>query len=338
MNTIKDVAALAKVSVSTASLALNGKAGVSQRTRKRVMVAAEQLRYIPNSTARSLIKRRSNKIGFIVTDIANPFFGMLTKEINSCVQKYHYDLLIGVSEDKMHHEVSMIERFIEARVEGVILVPTIQPEYDLKHLHQLKTHNIPLVFSTAAYKGISSDCVMCDLGRGTYLLTSHLLKNGHRKIYIFTGNRTTMYSAIRIEGCIKAYREYGMDFKEEWIIESRPFWEGGYKTTLHILDMLPDAIITVNDVMAMGVLKCLKEHNVKVPADVSVAGYDDLEYTSILETPLTTVRQPIAEIAHNTVERIMARINGDVSTESTLLIEPVLKLRETTLIRLPLNS
>lgn len=333
MNTIKDIAKLAKVSVSTASLALNGKAGVSQRTKERIMAAAKQLRYIPNSNARSLIKRRSNKIGFIVTDISNPFFGMLAKEINSGVQKHHFDLLMGVSEDKMRHEVSMVQRFIEARVEGVILVPTIQPEYDLQHLYQLKSHNIPLVFSTAAYNGISSDCVMCDLGMGTYLLTSHLLETGHRKIYFFTGNRSTMYSAIRIQGFKKAFIESGIDFKEEWIIESLPFWTGGYEAALQVLGNLPDAIITVNDVMAMGVLKCLKEHNVRVPADVSVAGYDDLEYTSILETPLTTVRQPIIEIANKTVERILARMNGDLSPESTFYIEPVLKIRETTLNR-----
>lgn len=333
MYTIKDIAKLAEVSVSTASLVLNQKKGVSSKTRERVLTVAKQLRYVPNNNARNLSRQHSKKIGLVITDIANPFFGMLAKEINKCVRKCDYDLTMGVSEDMMQHEKAVIKRFIEDRVEGVILVPTIQPEYDLAHLYQLQMHGIPFVFSTAAYRGISSDCVMCDMEKGSYLLAKRLIETGHRKVYVFAGSRDTMYTAHRIDGCKKAFAEASLVFKDEWIYPSLPFWEGGYDTTQKVLNNLPDAIMTVNDIMAMGVLKCLKENGIRVPHEISVTGFDDLEYVSILETPLTTIRQPIGDIASKSVEQLFNRLHGDVSPESTIYVEPILKERDTTSVR-----
>ena len=330
MTTIKDIARLAGVSVSTASLALNNKTGVSKATRQRVLAAAEQLRYIPNSSARSLITRRSNRIGLVVTDITNPCFGMLTKEISTWARNSGYDLQIGLSDDLMALEKSAVERLMEERVEGIVLVPTIQSEYDLSHLYKLSTHGIPMVFTTAAYNGLSKDCVMCDMGKGTYLLTQHLLRSGHRRIFMIAGSQRAMYSSMRIEGCKRAFAEANLPFSDGWIIESTPTWSGGYEAAQRIVRDLPDAIMTVNDVMAMGVLKYLKEHHIRVPQDVSVAGYDDLDYTCILETPLTTVRQPVGDIARRTIECLVARIQGSQQPEQTYYVDPILKIRDTT--------
>jgi DNA-binding LacI/PurR family transcriptional regulator len=240
-------------------------------------------------------------------------------------------LLLGVSNDIIANEAASIEKFKENRVEGVIVVPSVQVKYDLEHLYDLKSSGIPFVFSTTSYLGINADCVMCDLKKGSYLLTRHLLERGHKKIYLFSGSRTLLFSSHRIEGYKAAFEERGVDRSEEWIKEIFPNYDSAYAMAETLLKSVrPDAIITVNDVMAMGVLKCLKDNGIKVPGDISVAGYDDLLYTSILETPLTTVRQPIIEIARKSVDVLLEKIEQQVETFETYYIDPVLKIRETT--------
>ena len=328
--TIKDVARIAGVSIATASMALNGKPGPKEETRSRVLEAAKQVGYTPNASARTLIKGRSGTIGLVVTDITNPFFGMLTDEINRCVSRSGYSLSIGVSGDEPSLEAQAVMRMMEQRAEGVIIVPSASPDYDLSHLYALKNANIPFVFSTSKYAGIKADCVMCDLQKGSYMLTEHLLSRGHKRIVIITGQRDTVFSSLRVNGCRKAFKDAGMEFSEEMIIESFPNYDGGYSAAKDALCLAPDAVMTINDQMAMGVISCFKKSGVAIPDDVSVAGYDDLLYTSILETPLTTVRQPVADIAGRTVETLISLIGGTYSGADTLYVDPVLKIRETT--------
>ncbi len=329
--TIKDVARVANVSVATASMAVNNSPKVKASTRERILEAAKRLNYTPNTNARNLINQRSQTIGLVVTDITNPFFGELVNEINYEVLSRGYSLLLGVSNDNIQNEAAGIKKFKENRVEGVIVVPSVQEKYDLEHLYDLKSNGIPFVFSTTSYSGINADCVMCDLKKGSYLLTRHLLKKGHKKIYLFSGSKKMLFSSHRIEGYQAAFEEMGVDRSEDWIKEIFPSYDSAYAMTETLLKSVrPDAIITVNDVMAMGVLKCLKDNGMKVPGDISVAGYDDLLYASLLETPLTTVRQPVKEIARKSVEVLLDKIENGTETYETYYIDPVLKIRETT--------
>jgi DNA-binding LacI/PurR family transcriptional regulator len=328
--TIKDIAKLAGVSVATASLALNNKAGVNERTREKVLDAVKRFNYTPNQYARSLITQKSGTIGLVVTDITNPFFGMLVDEINNAVLAAGYNLLLGVSNDNIDNEHASIHTFMRQRVEGIIIVPCVQRTCDLSHIYQLKSNNIPFIFSTTAYPGIDADCIMTDLKEGSYLMTRYLLETGHRKIYLITGYRELLLSSMRIEGYRKAYGEVNMQYNEDWIIETIPNYENGYKTTEKLLQSKPDAITAINDVLALGVIKCLKDNNICVPQEISVAGYDDLIYTSLLETPLSTIRQPVADIAKKSVEMLVKRINGCDEPASMHYVAPVLKIRATT--------
>jgi Transcriptional regulators len=328
--TIKDVARLADVSVATASMALNNKDGVNENTRQKVLSVAKKLNYLPNRNAQNLITQSSNSIGLVVTDITNPFFGMLVNEISNIVIEAGYNLQLGVSNDIIEREAQSVNNFIQNRVAGVIVVPSIQDKYDLKHLFDLQSNGIPFAFATTYYPGINADCVMCDLKKGSYLITKKLIDSGHKKIYLLAGNRQAVFSLQRINGYRQAFEESGIDFSEDWIIETLPYFESGYEATNKILKERPEAITTINDVLAMGVLKCLKDNHIRVPQDISVAGYDDLIYTSILETPLTTIRQPIEEIAKKVVHVLFEKIEGKSSDYCTYYIDPILKIRETT--------
>lgn len=330
-NTIKDVARLAQVSVGTASMALNGKQGVNEETRKKVMEAARTLNYKPSPYARYLSSKKTNLIGLIVTDITNPFFGILIDLIQKGLNKYGYDVMLGISRGSIAEEKRIVQKFIDMQVEGVLAVPSHNPAPDTLHYNDLQKSKIPVCFITSYYPGINAPCVMTDLSDGAYQLTKYLLQNGHRQIIYIVGDLSVPVSSLRVEGYISAYRDLGLAHQPDWIFSTDVTLEAAYSTTELVLQQFqPDAIITINDFMAMGVLKCLKEHNLNVPQDISVAGYDDIIYSSMLETSLTTVRQPLEQICQRTISMFLKQLNlpdaADMITEK-ILLKPNLIIR-----------
>lgn len=327
--TIKDVARLANVSPATVSLVMNNKPGVNLETRQLVRDAIAQLEYKPNSIARSLSTRRSSTIGLIVTNIENPFFGELVHLIQKEMDKTHYNLLLGISSDQVEKEKTAIESMISRDVEGIIIVPARDGEHDLSHLQMLRELKIPFVFVTTAYRGIKADCIMTDLEQATFELTTHLLNTGERKIYFITETRSLLLSSERLMGYLRAFQMQGLESKQEWIIETNPTIENGIQITEEILKReKPDAIITVNEILALGVMKCLKERNILIPKQIAVASFDDLAYSSVLYTPLTTVKQPMEKICKIAVESICERANGNEMPYKIQLIQGELIVRD----------
>lgn len=328
--TIKDIAKIANVSIGTASLALNNKPGVSPATRERVREVAKLYHYTPNDLARALITKKSNLIGLIVSDIHNPFYAAIVGEFNKIFESTPYTLLLGVSDNKIRSEQKYTQMFISKGVDGVIITPSIEVYPDLKHLYDLKDHDIPFLFCTAAYYGFQDPCVMTDLRQGEYQLVKHLLSRGKTRIHLITGNRELQFSKLRIEGYVQAYQEMNLMYQPSWIIETVPDFEHGLAVAENSLTDLPDAFVCVNDYLAMGVLKALKQHGIGVPQDVSVAGYDDLLFSSIVETPLTTVKQPIEKICRKSAEILMNQIEGKKEEAILHSFQPELILRDST--------
>lgn len=328
--TIKDVARLAGVSVSTASMALNNKKGISEETRMAVMEAAKSLNYRPNKNAQSLKMDRTSTVGLVVPEIINPFFSAIVESVREEVESCGYTLLLGISGQQIGKEHKYVDEFISRNVDGIIIVPIIGIPQDLSHLYSLRSMGVPFVFLTTKYDGILADCVMTDLYKGEYLVTKHLLQTGHRKIFIIAADRKLELSSMRINGYISAFREMGVEYKEEWIYETVPDFKHGFEAARDIVVKKPDAIITINDILALGVLKFLKEASIKVPEEISVAGYDDLLYASLAETPLTTVRQPIEDMCAKAVELLVNRIEKVPMEFETHYYEPELKIRNST--------
>lgn len=327
--TIKDVAQLANVSVGTASMALNNNARVSQKTKTKVFAAAKQLNYQPNCYAKSLASQKSNMIGLIVTDITNPFFGILIDKIQTELNLQGYEIVLGISNGSITKEKSIVKKFISLQVDGVICVPSHKATPDRSHYDNLNSANIPFCFVTSYCEGISANCVMTDLSDGSYQITKHLLSTGHRNIVYIAGPRSIPVSHLRITGYLTAFLEFGMTPFDSFILEENMTFEGGYHATQRILkDIQPDAIITANDFMAMGVLKCLHDMGLEVPKDISVAGYDDVFYTTLLDTPLTTVHQPIEQICQRVVQLILQQIKTPEQLPEKILLKPQLIVRD----------
>ncbi len=310
--TIKDVAMYAGVSPATVSLVINNRSGVNSETKNKVLYAIEKLNYKPNQAARNLIMQRPSAIGLVVTNIENPFYSELIHYVQEEIDNTEYSLLLGISNDNVLKEKKAIDDMVSRDVGGLIIVPSRDGENNLDHLYTLKEQQIPFVFITSAYNGIQSDCVMSDLEKGMHDATIYLLNKNKKKIYFITEKRTLRLSEDRIRGYISAYKEYNLKYNDEYIIETNPTVENGINLTQEILENdTPDAIITVNALLSLGVMKCIKDKGLNVPENISVICFDELSYSSLLYTPITTVKQPLYEICHEAVSLLCTRIDGN---------------------------
>lgn len=329
--TIKDVAALAGVSVGTVSMILNGSDKITEKTKERVMDAIEKLDYRRNPHARSLGSQKSRTIGLVVTDLTNPFFGMIVNSIQKYVHARDYNLLLGMSNNDIEKEAKVVSRFIDSAADGVIIVPAHDKRPDTSHIYKLIQFGIPYVYLTTRHTSIPGDCVMTDLAEGSYQMTNYLLSNGHKNPVMVCGHKDLVLSSERIRGFTRACEEHGLSVSSDQIVECEPDFCGGRDALDRILQTgKPDAILTVNDIVAMGIMKRAEELNLRIPEDLSISGYDDLLYSSMLETPLTTIRQPVAEMCELAVDLLFRRLEGEQTQNQTLRLPPTLCIRAST--------
>jgi LacI family transcriptional regulator len=329
--TIKDVAKLAGVSVGTVSMILNGSEEFSPHTRENVLQVVDQLKYRRNPHARSLGSKRSNRVGLVVTDLTNPFFGQLVGHIQSEINSYGFDLVLGMTNNSNSKEKRVVSHFLDNAADGVLIIPAHDREQDSTHIHELISYETPFVFVTSHYQDVNGDCVMTDLASGSYSLSNHLIESGHRRLVMVSGYRGLVLSEERISGFMRSCKEHGISKKDISVIETEPDFRGGYHAFDEIIkNSIPDAILAVNDIVAMGIIKRAKEQGFRVPLDISVAGYDDLFFSSMLEKPLTTVRQPIEQIAERSVECLICRLASPDLPPQRHLLNPQVHLRAST--------
>lgn len=331
---LKDIANLAKVSEATASLALNGSPLVKDATREKVLAIAKENGYLPNAMAKGLAKNKSNTIGLIVPDVEDAYYSRLVRFVDEYVKAKGYNLILAISNDNAEQEKSTVRNFIMERAEGIIIAPVNEVNPDATYLKDLKKHKIPHIFVSSYYPSVEAPFVMVDLEEGSYQLTKHLLDSGHKDIYFLVGpEQEVLSSKFRIDGYKRAYRELGIKVKDQFIIGCKRYdYESAYKMTEEILETTKsiDAIISINDTMALGTINALKANGKSIPEDISVAGYDDMFFSRISAVPITTVKQDIAEISSQAVDILFNKINNKEILNDQIFIAPKLIIREST--------
>ncbi len=342
MITLKDVAALAGVSTATVSLVLNGRPGVNAATRVKVRKASRSLGYTPNSIAQRLATKRSRTIGLVVTDIENPFFASITKYVDQFVKEAGYGLILEISDDEIAGETRCVEDLVGKMVEGLVIVPTLRTiRTDFSPFQRLRALRIPYVFLTSYYPGHRCPCVMMDLERGSQLVTAHLAALGHRDIVLLTSHDTRAVPAdLRIRGFRRALSESGRGFSDDMIVRcGETTFKNGYEETRALLRRRrPEAIMAINDILALGACRAIREAGLRVPADVAVAGFDDVVFASISEVPLTTVRQDVPALCQLAVSVLFKALEGGDpprTKPATHLLPPELVVRASTSITAP---
>jgi LacI family transcriptional regulator len=329
MTTIREVAESAGVSYATVSHVINNTRLVSPETRERVLAAMDALNYRPNALARSLRQGKTNTIGLVLPDSANPFFAEISRGIEDEAFKKGYSVFLCNTELDTQRELFYVDVLSKKQVDGIIFVAAgDQPD----SLDYLLRRRMPVVMIDRNVPNVEADAVLTDHQLGGYLATRHLLQLGHTRIACIAGPSSITPSAERIIGYRKALAEASIPYEEKLIIRGDYHAQTGMDITNSILkmDSPPTAIFAMNDLMALGALRAAAEAGCSVPQDLAVVGYDDLEIARFTNPPLTTIAQPKKEIGTQAVNLLVDRMSQRSRPPSRLVLPPELIVRRST--------
>ncbi|ACX68154.1 MULTISPECIES: LacI family DNA-binding transcriptional regulator [Bacillales] len=316
MATIKDVAKLAGVALSTASYALSGDSRVSSKTRSKVLEAARQLNYRKNGFAMDLKRSRTKTIALILTDLSGPYYSELIRSVQEVALTNGYDLIACSS---MGGRDSTAVKFLrEKRADGaIILAPNIRDEV----LIETSGPQFPIVVMDRPLCSEFLVNVLVDGEQGGYTATRYLLENGHRHVAYISGSSDSYDNHLRYQGYLRALAEAGLEEQSKWRLSGNFVREGGYNATKMMImqGSLPTAVFYGNDEMAIGGLKAFEESGISVPDDVSVIGFDDIQLAEYVNPPLTTIRQPKSEAGSLAAHLLFQILGGESVKQSYML-------------------
>jgi DNA-binding LacI/PurR family transcriptional regulator len=321
--TIRNVAERAGVSKSLVSLVLRGSPHVSDHRRRAVLKAADELGYRPNAVARSLVEGRTRLIGALVADLHNPFFAEFLDGLQESLHGEGLRMLVGSGRWDPTFEAEAVEAFLEMRVDGLVLLSVVPDAL------REAAANVPVVV-VGEHDVAEVDIVVDDDELGARLAVEHLVSFGHRRIAHIEGSPTTT-ARYRRAGYERAMARSGLG--AETFVQPGDFTEeGGYRAGLDLLrrDPRPTAIFAPNDLVATGVLSAADELELRVPADISIIGYDNTYLAAIRHIALTSVDQPRRDMGRIAAELLCARIDDPTRTPRQNLVVPHLVVRSTT--------
>lgn len=332
MATIKDVAKLAGVSVSTASIALSGKGPVSEATRRRVLEAAQVLDYRPNAIARSLVTRRTHTVGLVLSDITDPYFHEIAKGVEAVLSTAGYALILADTDRSVQKELRSLEIFQSHRVAGIILAGSEMEDGPLG-----PEGNDVAVVTVGRRRG-GWPFVSVDNAGAAFAATRHLLETGRRRIAFIAGPKGLAAAEERRQGYRRALEGEGLTPDPRWEAAGDFTPAGGYRAVQALLDAVagepserrPDAILAANDQMAIGVLKGLKERRVAVPQEMAVAGIGGISTGEYVDPPLTTVALPMIAMGEAAARLLIDRIEGRRDRPREVWLETRLLVRSST--------
>jgi LacI family transcriptional regulator len=330
---VRDVAAAASVSVGTVSNVLNRPEKVSPETVARVLAAIDELGFVRNDAARQLRAGRSRSIGLVVLDVRNPFFMDVARGAEDRAAEDGMTILLGNSDDNPDRERSYLDLFEEQRVHGVLITPLAD---DLPRLERMRRRGVPVVLVDRESDDRSFSSVAVDDVVGGALAVRHLVESGRRRIAFVGGPTSIRQVADRLEGARRAAAETPGVTLEVVETESTTVLEGraaGERIRDRAPEDRPDAIFAANDLLAVGVLQALVMlgGDLRVPDDLALIGYDDIDFAQAAVVPLSSIRQPAWLIGYTAVDLLLreARESADF-TPDQVQFQPELVVREST--------
>ncbi|RYU75607.1 LacI family DNA-binding transcriptional regulator [Hymenobacter persicinus] len=330
---IADMAKALNLSSSTVSRALNDHTTISAKTRSRVQQLARELNYHPNHLAASLRTGRSNLLGVLVPHIEGTFFASVVHGIETMATKAGFKVMICQSNEDVEHEKRNIDTLINAQVEG-ILVSLSRTTHDTKHFDKVHQRGIPLVFFDRMLDTRDVNAVVLDDYQGAYQVTTHLIEQGCRRIAHLAGPEHLNIYRNRRQGYLAALRTYGLAEDESLIISSDVTLADGAAGMTQLLALppaqRPDGLFSASDFALVGALQTLKEHGLRVPQDMLLAGFSNEIFTSFTEPRLTSVDQRCEELGQETVRLFLEILAVGTATFQSrrIVLPPHLLIRE----------
>ncbi|HEX3048721.1 MAG TPA: LacI family DNA-binding transcriptional regulator [Bacillota bacterium] len=328
MATIKDIAKEAGVAPSVVSRALNNKYGVKESTKELIQKIAQRMDYHPNAAARSLVTRKTDTIGIMMADLSEPYYSQIIKGMEYVASLEGYTLLFSNSYESVEHNRVMQKMVLAGRVDGLVIVGSNIQE---KHFPLiLLGQEIPFTLIERNLPDPRINCIWLDNVYGAYLVVKYLVEKGHRKIAHITGNTNYQVALDRIEGYQNALKEVGIPFSEELMVPGNFISQGGYEAMKELLRRRPrcTAVFAASDSMAYAALQAISEAGLKVPDDIAVVGFDDLEFSGFTNPPLTTIRQPRYEMGQKSMEVLVEILRGDEENGQKICLTPELVIRK----------
>ena len=329
--TIKDIAKALEVSPSTVSRALSDHPDISDTTKELVIEKAASLNYNPNIVAQNLKSNKTKLIGVIVPEIEHSFFASAISGIEEVAYQSGYIIVVCNSEESYEREVVNTNALVSNRVAGLI-VSISQNTTDSDHLKAVMNRNIPLVLFDRVVEDLNTSKVIIDDKTSAYKAVTYLIGKGYKKIAHLAGKQEINICRLRLEGYCKALQDNHLPVNENYISHGGLHEKDGYNSVAQMIkdNNIPDAIFAVNDPVAMGAFKKLKEDGFSIPEEVAIVGFSNNPITELIEPKLTTVDQPANKMGKKAAELIINQIESKESTIkfTTEILDTELIVRE----------
>jgi len=321
--TMREVATKAGVSAMTVSRVINESPRVSDEVRRRVEAAIADLGYVPNRLARGLIRQKTGALGLIVPDVANPFFTLVVRGAEEVAWRAGYHVILCNTQADIDRERGYIEDMLSFQVEGLLLAPV--GERSRPNLRVLRKNNVPFVLIDRTIGGYDGDLVQGDSVGGARKLVEHLIGLGHRRIGMVTETAEVSTARDRLEGYRQALEHAGIAYSPELVLEASATDVGSaHDATLALLDLPepPTAIFSVNNIAVVGVAEATRERGLRIPEDIAVVCFDDIEHASRFHPFLTVMAQPAETFGTIATQLLLDRLAGRIEQRRRLVVLP----------------
>lgn len=330
--TIDYIARMANVSKATVSRVINNKAeGVGKETRARVQQVIEEYGYKPNLLARGIATSHTKIIGLVIPDITNPFFPAMIKAIENYTSKHGYTVILCDTDSSKEKEKQCISMLIANRVDGIILDTVLEEQQSISY--DFSKYGIPCVLIDRKNKGLNYGAgIFVDNEYAFYIAAELLILHGNERIAFIQGPTDLSTTRERLDGYFSALKQYGLKKVPELVIPGSFTYESGYNAIIQLYEKeVPfTAVLASNDIMAFGALKALRDIGRKVPDEVEVIGFDNVQFSEIVDPPLTTLDQPLYDMGNKAAEAIISLIEGRRLSEVNIRMEAKLVMRKST--------
>jgi len=326
--TMRQIAELAGVSIGTVSHVINETAAVRPKLRDRVLEAIHSLGYQPSALARGLRRNQTNMLGMVIPDITNPFFPGVVRGVEDVAFKRSFRVILCNADNDPSKEASYVRELRSYHIAGLLIIPAASADI-ASHLRAYASASVPVVCIDRVPEGWKGDAVLVANEEGSYLVTRHLIQMGHRRLAVITGPLKLNNAAERLKGFTRALQEAHLSLDPEFVQEARFDAPSGYQAAVRLLRMLPrpTAIFASNDLMAFGALQATRELGLRCPEDVSIAGFDSLEFSSLTDPSLTSVYQPGYQLGATAARLLLQRVDGMRFAPKKLLLPTELRKR-----------
>lgn len=323
---LKDIAQLTGVSVMTVSKALRDEPDVSAETKAKIKSVAQQMGYVPDSSAQGLRTRTTKMFGLVIPAATNPVYARMVFAIEDRAHELGYDLLLAQTLNNPDREDTCLRRLLSRRVDGLFITPVYRFEAEARIYREIVTRKTPTILlgpPAPFCKNFLS--IELEEVAASFSVTKHLIDLGHRRIAYFTGPPAAPWAHERFEGYRRAHREAGLEVDDKLVFAAGSTTEDGAKATLQMLNegCHPTAVQAVSDPVAIGCAETLLKQGAKIPDDISIAGFGNIMAAEYYRVPLTTISQPKFRFGIAAVQMMMGLIRGEKVTSRRLPAELV---------------